>query len=96
MPAWWSPPPTGATVKSYVSMGLELDAAFPYCHRMEDRPHHARPPIEWLEALAESEADLAAGRVVPGEVVMRELRESLVRLETKAVARNARKVTHGR
>jgi hypothetical protein len=29
-------------------------------------------------------------------VVMRELRESLVRLETKAVARNARKVTHGR
>jgi hypothetical protein len=50
-------------------------------------------PAGWLEILAESEADLAAGRVVPGDMVMRKLRESLARLEAKAAASKARKTT---
>jgi hypothetical protein len=41
-------------------------------------------PTDWLEALAESDADLAAGRIVPGEVVLRDLKDSLARLEAKA------------
>ena len=48
---------------------------------------HTTASAVWLEALAESEADLAAGRVVPGELVMRELRDSLARLEAKRAAR---------
>jgi predicted transcriptional regulator len=49
---------------------------------MDDTPTRARSaPAEWLEAIADGEADLAAGRIVPGEQIMRELRESLARLE---------------
>ena len=51
-----------------------------------------RPPVpaEWLEALAESDADLAAGRIVSGVEVLRDLQESLARLEAKAATRTAR------
>ena len=49
---------------------------------MDDTPTRGRSaPAEWLEAIAEGEADLAAGRIVPGEQVMRELREALARME---------------
>jgi hypothetical protein len=40
-------------------------------------------PADWLDIIAESEADVAARRVVPGEEVMRDLREGLARLEAK-------------
>jgi hypothetical protein len=53
-------------------------------------------PADWLEALAESDADLAAGRIVPGEVVLRDLKDSLARLEAKAAANPARKDTRRR
>ena len=51
---------------------------------MNDTPHHAIVPAAWLEAIAEGEADLAAGRIVPGDEIMRELRESLARLDSVA------------
>ena len=54
------------------------------------------PPAEWLEALAESDADLAAGRIVSGEVVLRDLKDSLARLEAKAAAGPTRKDTRRR
>jgi hypothetical protein len=38
-------------------------------------------PVDWLEVLIESEADMAAGRIVSGASVMRDLYASLVRLE---------------
>jgi hypothetical protein len=38
-------------------------------------------PAGWLESLAESEAQLAAGLGVPGEAVRQRLRDALVRLE---------------
>ena len=63
---------------------------------MDDTVHHADAPAGWLEVLAESDADIAAGRIVPGDVVMRDLRESLARLEAEAAAKTARKVTRQR
>ncbi len=60
---------------------------------MDDTPTHSVAPAGWLEALAEGDADLAAGRIVPGEVVLRDLKESLARLEAKAAPNSARKET---
>jgi hypothetical protein len=50
---------------------------------MDDNPSPAPVPAGWLEALAESEAELDAGLTVPGDVVMRELYESIARMEAK-------------
>jgi hypothetical protein len=47
-------------------------------------------PAEWLDIITESEADVAARRVVPGEEVMRDLREGLARLEAKRAAKPQR------
>ena len=49
---------------------------------MDDVP--SKPvPREWAEAIAESEADLAAGRLVDGETVHREMRERIGRMEAR-------------
>jgi hypothetical protein len=63
---------------------------------MDDTPTPSIVPAGWLEVLAESDADLAAGRIVPGDVVMRDLRDSLARLEAKAAAKKASKSTRRR
>jgi hypothetical protein len=60
---------------------------------MADTMNHIEAPAGWLEALAESEADFAAGRIVPGDVVMHDLRDSIARFEAKAAAKAARKDT---
>jgi hypothetical protein len=39
------------------------------------------PPQEWLDALARSEADVAAGRTVSGDGLMRRLRQTLAEME---------------
>jgi len=44
------------------------------------KPH---APAGWLEALAESEAELAAGLSIPGEFVRQHLLDSIARLEAK-------------
>lgn len=41
-----------------------------------------RAPAGWLEALAESEAELDAGRAVPLSAVLRELNDSAAELES--------------
>ena len=43
---------------------------------MDETPTRPIAPAGWLEALAESEADLAAGRIVPGDEVMRDLTDA--------------------
>ena len=48
----------------------------------DDAPHPV--PAGWLEALERSEADLAAGRTVPGEVVMERLRQTIAEMEANA------------
>ena len=61
---------------------MEFRAAIRYPLDMDDTPLRRRSaPAEWLEAIAKAEADLAAGRIVPGEQILRELRERLARLE---------------
>jgi hypothetical protein len=40
-------------------------------------------PAGWLEALAESEAQLAAGQTVPADTVHQGLRDSIARPEAK-------------
>lgn len=54
---------------------------------MVDAGAHTEVPVEWLEALAESDADIAAGRIVPSEAVHRGLREAAEQLEATLRAR---------
>lgn len=66
---------------------LEHWAGCAYYPSMDDTPTRDITPAGWLEALAESDADLAAGRIVSGDVVMRDLKDSLDRLDAKASAK---------
>jgi hypothetical protein len=68
---------------------LEWRDREPIISRMDDTPTPA--PAEWLEVLAESEAQLAVGKTVPGAEVMRGLRDGIARLEDKQVAASGRK-----
>lgn len=52
---------------------------------MDRTPDQASAPPGWIEALEESDADLAAGRVVPMAALKAELRESIARLEAQGV-----------
>lgn len=63
--------------------------AYLYC--MNDTPHRTDAAIaaEWAAILAESEAELAAGLVVSGDEIMRELRECVARMEGKPGAEQA-------
>jgi hypothetical protein len=63
-----------------------------YCLPMDDTPHHSRPAdwhppmpseAELIAALDESEADIAAGRIVPASVVHEDLRAALERIEAR-------------
>ena len=53
---------------------------------MDDTAHRAEAPAGWLEALAESEAELAAGQTVPAEAVQQRLRDAIARLEADRTA----------
>jgi hypothetical protein len=60
---------------------------------MDDNPAHSSAPAGWLEILEESEAELAAGLTVPGEVVRQMLRDSLARLEGRQDTASRRKAS---
>jgi predicted transcriptional regulator len=52
---------------------------------MNDAASHGdAAPAEWAAILAESEAEAEAGRFVSGDEIMRELRESIARMEDQA------------
>ena len=59
-----------------------------------DPPPHA-PPADWLEALEESESDMAAGRIVPAEQVHQQLDDSIARIRAKRATEDT-KVTAAR
>jgi hypothetical protein len=63
---------------------------------MNDAPEPAVAHAGWLEALAESEAELAAGLTVPAEVVHQRIRESIARIEAKRAATPLRETTSRR
>lgn len=71
-------------------IALESRAECAYSPPMNDTPTAAPVPAGWLEVLAESEAELAAGLTVPGDVIMRELYESIARLEAKQATQPSR------
>ncbi len=50
---------------------------------MDDISNDDPEPAGWLGVLAESDVDLAAGRIVPGTVVLKDLLDSLARLGAK-------------
>ena len=45
-----------------------------------------KAPREWVDALAEAEADLAAGRVYDGAIIHAELRASIKRMERRGAS----------
>jgi DNA recombination-dependent growth factor C len=64
---------------------------------MDDTPHHSRPTdweppmpseAELLAALARSDADIAAGRLVPASVVHEELSAAIERIEARKAQRH--------
>jgi hypothetical protein len=56
---------------------------------MDRTPDYTPAPPDLIEALEASEADLAAGRVVPGEVVRARLRETIAEMEAEEAERQA-------
>lgn len=64
---------------------------------MDEIAPTTRPvPAGWLEALEESRAELAAGLTVLGDEIMRELYESIARLEARQTDSKARRVARPR
>jgi hypothetical protein len=49
---------------------------------MDDTPNSPMP-AEWAEALERSEAQLAAGQIVSGDAVRKQLRASVTRMEAR-------------
>ena len=71
----------------------------PILSLMDDTPHHGHPAdreppmpseAELLASLARSEAELAAGQIVSGDEVLRELDESIARMAAKRAGRTLR------
>lgn len=58
-----------------------------HCTMDQDDDAPRPMPPGWLEALERSDADLAAGRTVPGEVVMERLRRTIAEIEADAKPR---------
>ena len=54
-------------------MGAELREEDVYCPPMVDKPTLTAVSAGWLDVLAESEAELAAGLTVDGDQIVREL-----------------------
>lgn len=64
---------------------------------MDEITPTTRPvPAGWLEALADSRAELAAGLTGPGDEVMRALYESIARLEARRTDGPTREVKRRR
>jgi hypothetical protein len=59
---------------------------------MDDNSLPPTAPAGWLEILEGSEAELAAGLTVPGEVARQMLRDSLARLEAARDAAPSRRI----
>jgi hypothetical protein len=66
-----------------------------YYPTMDDQSHEAdqTPPQEWIDALARADADVAAGRLVDGAEIHRDLQAALDRMQDRA-ARKAKAASH--
>ena len=77
-------------------MGLERRAEGTYYLPMDDNPAFASVPAGWLEVLAESEAELAAGLTVDGDQIVRDLYAAADRLEAAHMGDQGRKAARRR
>jgi D-aminopeptidase len=59
---------------------------------MDDAPNPDPAPAGWLEVFARGEAQIAAGQIVSGEQIMREIRKSIAWLETKQTKEPKRRI----
>lgn len=75
---------------------LENPKPATYVRAMDKLIRDGMPPQEWLDVLAESEADLAAGRVVQMDAVLRDLDEAIARLEAQGATSKNGKAASGR
>ena len=78
--------PTGSPLRASATATCWMRQPHP-CYRTsmdDDTPRP--PPSEWLRAIARSDADLAAGRIVPASVVHAGLNASIARLEAAEAA----------
>lgn len=67
---------------------LLLEVPMRYLPSMDHDDSTTRPiPAGWLEAMDESDAQLAAGQTVPLEPLLDELRQAAAQLEAKLAAR---------
>ena len=77
-------------------MGAELREEDVYCPPMVDKSTLTAVSAGWLDVLAESEADLAAGLTVDGDQIVRELYAAADRLEAELMGNLGRKAPHRR
>jgi hypothetical protein len=77
--------------RSWDDVVLATGRSLAYDGLMDATPPPLIAPAGWLDALAESEAELANGQTVPGEEVMRELDECIARLEGRKAATSRRR-----
>ena len=70
---------------------LEYPARTAYSLRMDNNPATGPVPAGWLEILAESEAELAAGLTVDGDQLIRELYAAAEQLEAAQAEKKGRK-----
>ena len=69
----------------------------PLCHDISMDQDDEAPrsvPANWLGELEQSRADVAAGRLVSGEVVMEGLRRTIDRMEAEHAAKHDTAVPH--
>jgi hypothetical protein len=59
---------------------------------MDDIVGTRPPPPDWIEALARSDAQVAAGQAVPSGLVRQRLRDSIARLEGRPEGDSPREV----
>jgi len=79
------------------AMGLETGASAPYCPGMAENSAPTPAPAAWLESLARSKIQIAAGESVPLLPVLDRLRASAERLEAdQGVTADGAKVTTSR
>jgi hypothetical protein len=88
----------GVTGASAAAIDCNIGRDAPVLSIMDNNPHRKHPPdrepptpseAELLAALAESEAEAEAGLFVSGDEIMRELQESIARMEGRATAEHA-------
>lgn len=80
-----TPDPAGSPPRVSATANEGMRQPHPCYRTLMDDDTSRPPPPEWLRAIEESDADLAAGRIVPASVVHAELDATIAELEAREV-----------